>query len=140
MEKQEVPEGPPSQEEAEAIFDSFREIMEVGSRDPVFGHRLALAQTVAHVHISDAEDLTLSLLLDREPIEALEGPVGDPEVEIFIKSRDVDRFWNGEMHLAMAIAEGQVQYRGPVRKLLRIVPIALRLTPKYVEMRNGGSK
>lgn len=140
MEKQEVPEGPPSQQEAEAIFDSFREIMEVGSRDPVFGHRLALAQTVAHVHISDADDLTLSLLLDREPIEAVEGAVGDPEVELFIKSRDVDRFWNGEMHLAMAIAEGEVQYRGPVRKLLRIVPIALRLTPKYVEMRNGGSK
>ena len=140
MEKQEVPDGPPSQEEAEAIFDSFREIMEVGSRDPVFGHRLALAQTVAHVHVSDADDLTLSLLLDREPIEAIEGKVGDAEVELFIKSRDIDRFWNGEMHLAMAIAEGKVQYRGPVRKLLRIVPIALRLTPKYVEMRNGGSK
>jgi hypothetical protein len=77
--------------------------------------------------------------MDREPVEIRSGAVGDPEVEIFMSSSDIDSFWAGDLHLAMAIAEGKVQYTGPVRKFLRIVPIALRLTPTYLQMRNGGS-
>lgn len=140
MESTGKPKGPPTQAQAEGIFDNFRQIMEIGARDPIFGHRLSLAQTIAHVHCTDADDLTLTLLLDREPIEVAEGDVGDAEIELFISSTDVDRFWSGEMHLAMAIAEGDVQYKGPVRKLLRIVPIVLRMTPQYIQMRNGGAE
>jgi hypothetical protein len=137
--KQSVAGDSPSQEEAETIFENFRQVMAVGANDPIAGHGLGLAHTVAHVHLTDADDLTMTLLLDRQPVEAVAGSVGDAEIEIFITSRDIDRFWAGEMHLAMAIAEGEVTYRGPVRKFLRVVPIARRLTPEYLRIRNGGS-
>lgn len=134
MKKDGTLEAPPSQEEAELIFEHFRQIMEVGAADPTFGHRLSLAQTVVHFELTDADDLLMSLLLDREPIEVVDGPAGEPDVRIFIKSRDLDLFWAGELHLAMALAEGRVEYAGPVRKFLRIVPIAMRLSPQYREM------
>lgn len=134
MEKDGTLEAPPSQEEAQRIFEHFREVMEMGANEPNFGHRLALAQTVVHVEITDADNLTMTLLLDREPIEIVPGGNGEAEVELYIKSRDLDRFWAGDLHLAMALAEGQVEYSGPVRKFLRVVPIMLRLTPNYREM------
>src|SRR4051812_18007104 len=86
MEKHEMADGSPSQEETEAIFDRFLAIMKVGSTDAVAGHGLSLAHSITHVHITDADDLTVSLLLDRQPVEAVEGAVGDAEIEIFISS------------------------------------------------------
>ena len=139
MEKDGTLEAPPSQEEAELIFEHFRQVMEMGAVEPNFGHRLALAQTVVHVHLSDADDLVMTLLLDREPIEVVDGKEGEAEVEVFIKSRDLDRFWSGDLMLAMALAEGRVEYTGIVRKFLRIVPIMLRLTPSYLELKGAGS-
>lgn len=128
-------EATPTAEEAESVFAGFKTIMDHAAADQFIGRRLAHADTTAHIHLVDSpQDLVMTLLLDRAPIEAIERPMGEPEIHLYIRTRDVFRFWSGEFHLAMGIARGEVKYTGPVRKLLRVVPIARRLTDTFLKL------
>lgn len=123
-----------SQDTAKQVHDAFKRIMESAAGDERIGKRLALADICLQVHFTDAEDLSLTLLLDRDPIEVCDGAEGDPDVELWASAADVLRFWVGDYHLAMGIVRGEIEYRGPVRKLLRVIPIVRRLTHQFSEM------
>ena len=130
-----VPRAAPTEAVAQEVYDSFHQIMGRAMSDSDIASRLAFADVVVHVHLRDSpQQFTMTLLFDRDPVEVVKGASGTPEVQLWIDTNDVFRFWNGEMHLAMGIAHGQIDYEGPVRKLLRIVPIARRLVGDYQRM------
>lgn len=62
------------------------------------------------------------LRLDRRPI-SVDAGAGQAEVDITLTRADLTALVDGELHLPLAIARGDVGYRGPVRKLLRITPV-----------------
>lgn len=122
----------PTAEQAQRVYDAFFEIMQRASEHSEIADRLALADTVSHVHLRDSpQQLAMTLFFDRAPVEVEHGAVGHAEVELFIDTNDVLRFWTGDLHLAMGIMHGDVEFKGPVRKLLRIVPIARRLVGEF---------
>lgn len=105
------------QKMAEQTADFFLQ----AAHDEHLGERLSLAATVVHIHYTD--DVGVTLWFDRTPIEAEPKIVGTAEVQLW---GSADKFWGyvrGERHLAMAIADGEVEFEGPVRKFLRIMPI-----------------
>lgn len=125
----------PTAEQAEAVFDSFHQIMSQAAAHSEIGERLAFADIVAHIHLRDSpQNLVMTLFFDRKPIEIADHAVGTADVDLLIDTNDVLRFWTGDMHLAIAILNGEVDYRGPVRKLLRIVPIARRLVADFQKL------
>lgn len=125
----------PTADDAQQVFDAFLRIMDQAAKEPHIGPRLALADTVVHIHFADSpQDLVLTLFLDRTPVEAVVGAQGHPEITLEARTADVLRFWTGNYHLAMGIARGEVTYTGPVRKLLRVVPIARRLVDPFKQM------
>ncbi len=89
--------------------------------DPRLGERMGLAQTTVHIHFDDSHGITL--LLDRQPIGVEDRIVGSAEVELWGSADVWMEFVRREKQLAMAIVDGEVTYRGPVRKFLRVVPI-----------------
>lgn len=129
-----TPASTPAVQSSREVFDAFKEIMDLAAADEVIGQRLALAGTTVQVHFEDDPELVMTMLLDRVPIETIGRAVGHPEVHLYIHSRDVFRFWTGDYHLAMGIAKGEVTYRGPVRKMLRVVPIARRLAGRFRQL------
>jgi len=106
---------------AERLAELTAEWFATGADNPHLGARLALADTVVHFHFTDTAGVTL--MLDRTPIEALPRIVGEAEVEIWISPEQVLKMLRREEQMAMLISEGEIDYRGPVRKFLRIVPI-----------------
>lgn len=89
--------------------------------DERLGSRLALAKTSVHIHFTD--DVGVTLLLERSPIEAHPSIVGTAEVELWGSADKFLDFAVGKKHMAMAIMHGDLEYQGPVRKFLRIVPM-----------------
>jgi putative sterol carrier protein len=123
---------PPTAERAAAVFGAFVDVMSKAADDSELGRRLAQADVVTHVHLRDSpQRFVLTLLFDRAPVEIAEGAIGTPDVELLIDTQDVLRFWTGDLQLAIAIMYGEVETRGPVRKLLRVVPIARRLVKDF---------
>lgn len=125
----------PTAEQAEAVFESFLQIMGQAAAHSEIGERLAFADIVSHIYLRDSpQNLVVTLFFDRKPVEVADHAVGTADVDLYIDTNDVLRFWTGDMHLAIAILNGEVEYRGPVRKLLRIVPIARRLVADFQKL------
>ena len=41
------------------------------------------------------------------------------------------RFWLGQVNVTVALARGQIKAKGPVAKVLRLVPLARPVFPRY---------
>jgi hypothetical protein len=86
--------------------------------------RMSFAHTTVHIHFIDGdEEAGCTVWLDRTPISAEVGFIGDVEVELFGSCKAFTDMITGKEAMAMLIARGEVTYTGPVRKFLRVVPI-----------------
>jgi len=72
--------------------------------------------------------------MDRDPVEVARGSTGHADVHLHATMADTVSFFAGDLHLAMAIAQGDVTYTGPVRKVLRIIPIFRRIVGEQALM------
>jgi putative sterol carrier protein len=72
----------------------------------------------------------------REP--AIEVSTGSSEekadVTLMMKADTGDKFWRGEYNLAVGLAKGEVKAKGPVNKILKLVPLTKPLFPMYREL------
>jgi hypothetical protein len=127
---QQGPNGHPSaRDQATQRLERFGATVAASADNELLSRRLALADTTVRIELADEEDLALTLLLDRTPIEVVDGS-GDAEVGLTIASIDLERLWLEDFHLPMAIVRGRVLTRGPVRKFLRVMPIVRGLNAR----------
>ncbi|UTI62661.1 hypothetical protein NBH00_14975 [Paraconexibacter antarcticus] len=92
--------------------------------DAELSERMSFADTVVHVHFTDLDgDAAATVYLDRDPIGAELGAVGAAEVQLWAPAAAYLDLFTGREALPIAILRGAVQYKGPVRKFLRVVPI-----------------
>lgn len=110
-------------------------IEELLASDARVSKRLALVPTVIELAVSDPGAPPLTLMLDAAPVAVLTGrgaPVS--EVRVTLSAGQLDAVWTGGLPLAVAMLRGEVTYEGPVRKLLRVVPILRQIGPRYSEL------
>ena len=71
--------------------------------------------------------------------DARNGP--KPVVEMSMKADVAHRFWLGKVNITAAMAKGQVKAKGPIPKILKLVPLTKILFPRYREalVRSGRS-
>jgi hypothetical protein len=118
----------------EAIMERFCDGVEWAASTPAAA-RLAQAQTVVTIRLADEPDLSVTLHLDREPIEVVTGTPANAEAELVLPSVDLTHIWSSEFHVPIAIVRGRAAVRGPVRKFLRVLPVlraAARVHPAEV--------
>ncbi len=58
----------------------------------------------------------------------------DPNVELFMTADTGNKFWLGKVILPVALAKGQVRAKGPVAKLLKVLPLAKQMFGPYREL------
>ena len=58
----------------------------------------------------------------------------EPNVELFMTADTGNRFWLGKVILPVALAKGQVRAKGPVAKLLKVLPLAKQMFGPYREL------
>jgi hypothetical protein len=115
-------DGAAARDYTEAALERFCAAMEGARSDERMSRVLARARTTVRIELADEPELSVTLLLDRDPIEIVDS-AESAEVEISIVSVDLARLYSPDFHLAMAIARGRVGYSGPVRKFLRVTPV-----------------
>jgi SCP-2 sterol transfer family len=103
----------------------FRE----GLNDPALVPRLRESGVILRVTYTDPDAI---LTIDFPGGVVHEGPVSvRPNVEMVMSADNANRFWLGQLNLAVAMAKGQVRTKGPVAKILKLVPVAKVLFPVY---------
>ena len=57
-----------------------------------------------------------------------------PVVELRMAADLGNKFWLGNVNLPVAMARGQVRAKGPVPRILKLIPVAKSLYPQYERM------
>ncbi len=100
--------------------------------DDELGPRFAEAGVVLKLNYSDPEATLLVDMPNRTVYkgdEVAQGP--DPQVEMWMTADVGHKFWRGEVNISVALAKGTMRAKGPVPKILKLVPLAKELFPRY---------
>lgn len=75
-------------------------------------------------------------VLMREPaLRVTLGPAEEKaDITLAMRADTGDKFWRGEYNLAVGLAKGEVKAKGPVNKILKLVPLTKPLFPIYREL------
>jgi hypothetical protein len=117
-------------------------VFRIAADHPEIGPKMRAANITMQVNYSDpAASLTIRF---REPMEVIDGGQDDDaDVRLSMPADIAHRYWRGEYNLAVGLAKGQVKAKGPVNKILKLVPITKPLFPIYreltAEMEQAGS-
>lgn len=99
-----------------ALKDALVRALAFGGR-PVA--RLGAAGTSVTFEVTDAADQSVTLLLDRQPPEAVAG-TEPAEITIELDRDQAVQFATGDLILPNCILHNEVVFRGPVRKYLSL--------------------
>jgi putative sterol carrier protein len=103
--------------------------------DPELAPQFKKADTTVQYQMRDPQSqITVDMRPDKEMRVDL-GPTDlDPEVVMTMEADTAHRFWMGKVNVTLALARGQIQARGPVAKILRLVPLVKPTFPRYEQM------
>jgi hypothetical protein len=55
----------------------------------------------------------------------------EPDVTMAMDADTAHRFWLGQVNVTVALARGQIKAKGPVAKILKLVPLTKPVFPRY---------
>ena len=95
---------------------------------------MAAADVNLQIYYSDP-DSTLTIRMHEPNLEVEDGG-DDPnaDIKLFMPADIADKYWRGEYNLAVGLAKGQVKAKGPVNKILKLVPLVKPVFPRYRQM------
>ena len=114
------------------VYTYIGGIFEEALADPEVGQKFAASGVILRVKYSDP-DSTLTVDMPGKKVfygeDARNGP--KPVIEMSMKADTAHRFWLGEVNITAAMAKGQVKAKGPIPKILKLVPLTKILFPRY---------
>ena len=119
-------------DEAE-VYEYLGEIFRIGTKKEGLAERLASSEVVLRIEYSDP-DAVVSVDLPNKTVETGAGSTLTPTVELHMSADTGNQFWLGKVNLPMAMTRGTVRAKGPVSKLLKLLPTAKELYPEYREL------
>jgi putative sterol carrier protein len=103
--------------------------------DPELSRKFRRADTIVQYRYSNPDSqITVNLKEDGDG-EVDFGPTDlDPEIVMSMEADTAHKFWLGKVNVTMALAKGQIKAKGPVAKILKLVPLVKPVFPRYKEM------
>jgi SCP-2 sterol transfer family len=103
--------------------------------DPELAPQVRQANTTVQFRTHDPEaQITIDLAPEREMCVDL-GPTNlEPEVVMSSDADTAHNFWLGRVDVIGALSRGQITARGPVAKVLRLVPLIEPAFERYEQM------
>jgi hypothetical protein len=119
--------------DADELYEYVGGVFRQAGEDPEVGPKLRAANITAQFNYSDP-DSTLTVKF-QEPYEVIDGGVDEnADVKMTMPADIAHKYWRGEYNFAVGLAKGQVKAKGPINKILKLVPITKPLFPIYKEM------
>jgi putative sterol carrier protein len=119
-------------QDADEVYATIGKLFRDLAEDDELAPRFRKANTIVQYQYRDPESrITVKL------IEGEEGQVdcGDtalePEVVMTMDADTAHRFWLGQVNVTVALARGQMKAKGPVAKILKLVPLVKPVFPRY---------
>ena len=115
------------------VYEYIGGLFEALLADPVLLQKFRSADTVVQYRMHDPEAVITVHVPRAAGAPRLDlGPTGmQPEVVMEMQADIAHRFWLGQVNVTVALARGQITARGPVTKILRLIPLMKPSFPRY---------
>ena len=125
--------------DADEVYQYLGKLFEDLAQDDELGPKFQRANTIVQYQYREPDStITVKLLEDEEGQVDL-GPT-DMEVVMSMEADTAHRFWLGKVNVTVALARGQMKAKGPVAKILKLVPLVKPVFPRYRKMLEEGGR
>lgn len=118
--------------DAEEVYEHIGKLFEDLTRDPELSPKFRKANAIVQYQYRNPESqITVRMTEADEPKVDLGETDMQPEVVMTMEADTAHRFWLGKVNVTVALARGQMKAKGPVAKILKLVPLVKPVFPRY---------
>lgn len=100
--------------------------------DEELGPKFRKANTIVQYQYRNPESQVTVKMLEDQDGQVDCGPTElEPEVIMTMDADTAHKFWLGKVNVTVALARGQMKAKGPVAKILKLVPLTKPIFPLY---------
>jgi hypothetical protein len=124
--------------DADEVYETLGKLFVDIASDDELAPRFRQANTIVRYEYTEPESAITVRLQEDQPGDVDFGPSEmEPEVTMSMEADTAHRFWLGEVNVTVALARGQIKAKGPVAKILKLVPLAKPIFPRYKAQLEG---
>jgi putative sterol carrier protein len=118
--------------DADEVYAFIGKLFEDLAADEELSPKFRKANTVVQYQYRNPESqITVDLREEGEgQVDCGESSL-EPEVVMSMEADTAHRFWLGKVNVTVALARGQMKAKGPVAKILKLVPLVKPVFPRY---------
>ena len=121
--------------DADEVYQYIGKLFQDLADDAELGPRFRKANTIVQYQYRNPESQITVKLHDGENGQVDLGETAmEPEVLMTLEADTAHRFWLGKVNVTVALARGQMKAKGPVAKILKLVPLTKPVFPRYRDM------
>ena len=114
------------------VYDHIGKLFQELVGDDELAPKFQKANTVVQYQYRNPESQITVKMREGEEAQVDLGPTQlDPEVVMTMDADTAHRFWLGKVNVTVALARGQMKAKGPVAKILKLVPLVKPVFPRY---------
>jgi putative sterol carrier protein len=119
--------------DAEDVYAHLGRLFEDIVADEDLAARFKRADTVIQIRMRRPDSQVTLKALEEEQDLVVDFGVTElrPEVVLAMDADTAHRFWLGKVNVTVALARGQISARGPVAKILKLVPLVDPVRGRY---------
>jgi putative sterol carrier protein len=117
------------------VYDFIGKLFRDLAEDDELGPRFRKADTIVQYQYTNPDSQITVKMKDGQDGQVDFGPSDlDPEIVMSMEADTAHKFWLGNLNVTMALARGQMKAKGPVAKVLKLVPLTKPIFPRYKQM------
>jgi SCP-2 sterol transfer family protein len=118
--------------DAQEVYDIIGKLFADIAADEELAPKFRKANTIVQYAYREPESTITVRLQEGQPGDVDFGETEmEPEVTMAMEADTAHRFWLGQVNVSVALARGQIKAKGPVAKVLKLVPLAKPIFPRY---------
>jgi len=117
------------------VYDYIGKLFQDLAKDDELWSKFRRANTIVQYQFRNPESQITVKMRENEEAQVDLGPTElEPEVLMTMEADTAHRFWLGKVNVTVALARGQMKAKGPVAKILKLVPLVRPVFPRYKQM------
>ena len=118
--------------DADEVYKYIGRLFEQLAEDEELAPKFRKANTIVQYQYREPESQITVRLMEGEDGQVDCGETSmEPEIVMTMEADTAHRFWLGKVHVTVALARGQMKAKGPVAKILKLVPLTKPTFPRY---------
>lgn len=118
--------------DAQDVYDTLGKLFVDLADDDELGPKFRKADTIVRYEFTNPDSqITVRLQPDQPGDVDFRESEMEPDVVMSMEADTAHRFWLGQVNVTVAMARGQIKAKGPVAKILKLVPMTKPVFPRY---------